>query len=148
MMKINADDFENYDEIIICSNYIKDYKSIIKQNDNGFEPLIIKKDSERRPLIFLKSYIDDKSETIEIINGEKSLINSFTFESSTTGCIIIHKNVVILEAVLNEKGVMEVITLDLRPIGLNIFGDSTALNIGGNRISRSSMSGVGTLIGI
>lgn len=147
-MKINADDFENYDEIIICSNYIKDYKSIIKQNDNGFEPLIIKKDSERRPLIFLKSYIDDKSETIEIINGEKSLINSFTFESSTTGCIIIHKNVVILEAVLNEKGVMEVITLDLRPIGLNIFGDSTALNIGGNRISRSSMSGVGTLIGI
>lgn len=147
-MKINADDFENYDEIIICSNYIKDYKSIIKQNDNGFEPLIIKKDSERRPLIFLKSYIDNKSETIDIINGEKSLINSFTFESSTTGCIITHKNVAILEAVLNEKGIMEVITLDLRPIGLNIFGDSTALNIGGNRISRSSMSGVGTLIGI
>ncbi|ARR44029.1 TPA: hypothetical protein I7241_17100 [Vibrio vulnificus] len=147
-MRLKADDFENYNEIIICSNYIKNYESIIKQSNNGFEPLMIKKDNDGKPLIFLQSYDNKKSEPIDIINGNRSLVGSVIFEHSRTGCFVGYNDITILEVVQNEKNIMEVITLDLRPLGLNLFGDSTALNMGGNTISRSSMSNIGSFIGI
>lgn len=145
---LKSDDFENYDQIIFCSNYIKNYVSIIKQSINDFEPLMIKKDKDGKPLVFLYYYDNNKKEKIEIINGDRSLIHSVIFDRSETGCFISYNNITILEAVKNEQSIIEVITLDLRPIGLNIFGDSTTLNMGGNSISRSSMSNIGTVIGI
>lgn len=147
-MRLEAEDFENYNEIIICSNYLKNCKSIIKQDSNGFEPLMIKKGKDGKPLIFLQSYDNKKSETIDIINGNRSLVTSVIFEHSRTGCFVGYSDIIILEVVQNEKKIMEVIALDLRPIGFNIFGDSTALNMGGNTISRSSTSNSGSFIGI
>lgn len=145
---LNADDFENYNELIFCSNYLRNYKSIIKQSSNGFEPLIIKQGDDGKPLVFLQSYDNKKSEPIDIINGNKSIIDSVIFNRSLTGCFVGYNDITILEIVQNENNIMEVITLDLRPVGLNIFGSSTALNMGGNTMSRSSMSNVGAFIGI
>lgn len=145
---LNANDFENYNELIFCSNYLRNYKSIIKQASNDFEPLIIKKGDDEKPLVFLRSYDNKKSESIDIINGSKSVVESVKFFQSLTGCFVGYNDITILEIVQNEDNIMEVISLDLRPIGLNIFGDSTALNMGGNTMSRSSMSNVGSFIGI
>ncbi|MDN2483769.1 hypothetical protein [Vibrio agarivorans] len=145
---LNANDFENYNELIFCSNYLRNYKSIIKQASNDFEPLIIKKGDDEKPLVFLRSYDNKKSESIDIINGSISVVESVKFFRSITGCFVGYNDITILEIVKNEDNIMEVISLDLRPIGLNIFGDSTSLNMGGNTMSRSSMSNVGSFIGI
>lgn len=147
-MRLKAEDFENFNEIIICSNYLKKYGSIIKQSDNGFEPLIIKKGEGDKVFVFLQGYDRISSQPIVIVNGNKSIINSVIFDSSKTGCIVIHNEIKILEVVQNEDGIMEVINLDLRPVGFNVFGDSTALNMGGNTMSRGSFIGAGSLIGI
>jgi hypothetical protein len=143
-MRLKAEDYENFNEIIFCSNYLKKYGSIIKQNDNGFEPLIIKKGEDENILVFLQGYDSSKLEPIDIVNGNKSIIDSVIFESSKTGCFVSHNGIIILEIVQNEDDIMEVINLDLRPVGFNIFGDSTALNMGGNTMSRSSMSNIGS----
>jgi len=38
-------------------------------------------------------------------------------------------------------------SIDLRPIGLNLYGDSKNMNVGGGSFSGNSMSGGGVLLG-
>lgn len=42
----------------------------------------------------------------------------------------------------------EIDTLDMRPLGLNVYGTKNELMVGTNTFSGNSMSGGGTLIGL
>ena len=147
-MDLTAENFENYQELIVCSNYLKNFTSIIRHSDSGFEPLAIKESSCGKPLVFLKGFDRNSSTSIEVVNGDKSVISGVAFEHSKTGCLVTFNETVILELVLNENNIMEVINLDMRPLGYNIFGNTASLNMGGNAISRSSAINSDSFLGI
>ena len=146
-MILKPEDFENYNELIFCSNYIKNYKKIITIKEYNYEPLIIKKGEDGSPLVFIKGYIPEEDRYIPIISGNKVEDDRLKFFSSPTGCILNYITT-ILEVVKNERDIMEVTRLDLRPLGFNIYGDTKSLNLGGNALNRGSITDTETFISV
>ncbi|TCD22308.1 hypothetical protein E0D86_06505 [Pseudomonas sp. IC_126] len=61
--------------------------------------------------------------------------------------VIIHgKTVLAVEAISTQKAIVS--ELDLRPIGLNVYGNSLTLHLGGMQLSNNTFSGVGTAFGL
>ena len=55
---------------------------------------------------------------------------------------------VVLSVKMIDQDFAVVEKLDFRPIGLNMYGNSSSLTVGGGTYSGNSMSGGGTLIGL
>lgn len=61
--------------------------------------------------------------------------------------VIVHgKTVLAVEAFSTQRAIVP--ELDLRPIGLNVYGDSSILHLGGMQLSNNTFSGVGTAFGL
>jgi hypothetical protein len=60
---------------------------------------------------------------------------------------VIIANTVVLSVKAIDENSAEIDNLDMRPLGLNLFGTKSELRVGSNTFSGSSMSGGGTLIG-
>jgi len=56
------------------------------------------------------------------------------------------KVVLNVEAIDDKHAVVS--EVDFRPLGLNVFGSSEALSLGGMKLSRNTMSGVGVAFGL
>jgi hypothetical protein len=68
--------------------------------------------------------------------------------NSKHGFKIIIDNIVVIEAGNHDKGNLEIIKMDLSPIGLPIEGDIHGLKVGGMTMSRSGVRKSNTFIGI
>lgn len=56
------------------------------------------------------------------------------------------KAVLTVEAKDNQSAVVS--EVDFRPLGLNVFGNSSSLNLGGMKLSNNTFSGVGVAFGL
>lgn len=56
--------------------------------------------------------------------------------------------VTVLDILLHEKAPPEVVALDLRPVGLDIHGDSLGLMIGSNQLKNNTFKNVYVMVGI
>lgn len=137
--------FKPYSSLKICSNTLYNGGHLASIGDNL--PLIIGKGEI--PLIWLQALNDiDNKIFIPII--EKSISknpNVVISKSSQALSISILGQQILSLKVINQDSA-EVDFLDLRPIGLNLYGDKQTLNIGTNKFSGNSMSGGGVLIGL
>lgn len=138
-------DAEAYRDVILCGNTIS--SPAIFQLDRGVEPLMIARGTV--PRIWISAPLDEsRSEWRFVINDGVSLHPAFKVIKSRKS-ITIHAGATLIIAAREISPVEVVVTtLDLRPVGLNIFGDQQTLHIGSTEISESSIIGGAAAFGI
>ena len=142
------ENFKNYEELLLSGNMLLDVKTIV--DDKGFIPLLIRKDENNQPLIWLKT--KSKNEVIDLVDGNKSLINVID--------VNLYKNKKSMDVVLNDNGekyllleidfknnIPNITNIDLRQLGYNIYGDEESLNIGTLEIKNNTYQ-TETMIGV
>lgn len=123
--------YHPYNVINFCSNKLKNIQSLILFNKTDIL-LIGKGDC---PKIWLRGVtkIDEKKFLISpIVKMNKSSDENFEVFLKKKSTIVISEKNVIIHAQERNKDEVEIIALDLRPIGLDIYGTMYALNVGNN----------------
>lgn len=151
-------DYKNadiYKELIVCSNTLIDTKHILSTND-GWHPLVIRKGIE--PKVWLSVRVQDQpqedneskkdDEFIELISDSTVRHPAVVFSNSEYGFQVLINNQIVVEAGNHKDDSIEVIKLDLRPLGMNIYGDHLSLNLGNNSMSRNTSAGGNSMFGI
>ncbi|MGF1850644.1 hypothetical protein L4C44_01970 [Vibrio satsumensis] len=145
-------DFNIYEELFVCSNRLLNTNHIFKTQD-GWAPLVVRRTNDDRqlPVIWLSAKTDNDEDTyIELISGntQKFFENEFNFEVTENGFLISLGSQVICEAGDAQSNSLEIFSLDLRPLGLNIYGSHNKLNIGSSQMSRNTSSNSDCMFGI
>lgn len=133
-----------FSELSVCSNTISGGGNLVAVGD--VLPLLIGKGD--KPKIWLQALADTKNNKFVIIVEESISKHPAVkvYEESGSLNIMISEELILSVKMLDEESVV-VEKLDFRPIGLNMYGDSSSLTVGGGMFSGNSMSGGGTLIG-
>lgn len=149
----NYDDIEIYKELIVCSNILIDTKHILSTTDE-WHPLVIRKG--KKPRVWLSTRINNTPEKIDqndfqiiqlIVDSEVSH-SAVKFINTEFGFQISVNDIIIAEAANHTSDSIEVTSLDLRPLGLNIYGDHTSLTIGNTTMSKNTSKGSNSMFGI
>ena len=132
------------EKLDICSNILIGGGDLIKIEN--FVPLII--GAGATPKIWITIKIANN--LIELIKENLTENNQIKIEISQSlrKVKIFAENKIIISAKMINDNECLVDELDLRPIGLNIFGNTNELNIAGTNLSNNSISGAKFLIGM
>ncbi len=142
MTKINLPkDFVAFEELTFCSNVLQNCNIPITADD---KPILLVGKGEK-PQIWLWGLVDQKSKLLAQIvssNSVRILTAPITVESENDSTCVKLNDTIIIKAVKlsDEKATIE--QIDMRPLGFNIYGNSSTLNVGtnvmvGNRIVRA-----------
>lgn len=143
-MNINIpSNYKAYSKVELCSNTLEDVKYFFGIGNNP--PIIIGK-GENNPICWL--YMKNNDSWNEIISANKSNHPSLQVFAHEKKLLIQLNDTIILDSYETNQNTLVIQKLDLRPIGLNIEGDTNSLNIGGNTISQNSISGGKFFIGL
>lgn len=129
----------------VCSNTLIGGGNII--GFDNFSPLLIGKGIVPLVWIYAKA---DRLNWISIVAESRSNHAKVKIEQNLDQRQIIVKveSTVLLDAKMLNDDSCIVSQIDMRPIGLNLFGDSEALTMGGSKFSGNSFQGVTFMIGI
>jgi hypothetical protein len=141
-----------YKELIVCSNTLIDTKHILS-DDSGWHPLVIRKGLKPRVWLSIKFQENtdtpqEEDEFIELIADSQEMYADAKLTNTEYGFQIVINNQIIVEAGNHNPESLEVIKLDLRPFGMNIYGDHLSLSVGNNTMSRNTSSGGHSMFGI
>lgn len=133
-----------YALLIVCSNSLLDGGHIVSIGD--VLPIIIGRGE--KPMIWLQALTKPESkEFVTIVEGSiskhpavKIYEENNVLKVSVSGTMVLS-----VRAIADDSAKVD--ELDLRPLGLNLHGDSSALIVGTSKFSGNSMSGGGILIG-
>lgn len=138
------DGYAAYKKITVCSNEIVGGGHIFAVGD--VLPLLI--GVGPKPLIWLQAVASPNSkEFVTIVDASISTHPAVRVSERGRRVTVTVGGVTVLavEAKSSESAVVS--ALDLRPIGLNVYGSSSSLHVGGMKISRSTFADVGTAFG-
>ena len=144
--------FNTYNEDVVGSNRLINTKHILKSSE-GWTPLVIRKSLDGKPILWLSvAIVEDNKRTgyIEVVQENRVVFDrkDLDFKVTEFGFIIKIDSTTICEAGDVEENSIEIFKLDLRPLGLNIYGDHNILNIGTNKMSRNTSSNSEAMFGI
>lgn len=138
------DNYRPYKKLIICSNILIDCKFIISIGDKL--PILI--GANKKPLIWLSAIIDPKKKHYQdLVVASEAIHPLVTIEENNNLLNITAQNQLILSIGSEQPDSATIYKIDLRPIGLNIFGDENVLQIGTNKFSSNTFQNVETMIG-
>jgi hypothetical protein len=123
-----------FESINFCSNLLTKPKIIIAADNVA--PLII--GVGKVPAIWLKAY--DGKKWISILENNKPT-HPLTNSAIVNDTIIVNAGDKTLIRANIVGGICNVLYLDLRLIGLNIYGDANGLNIAGNSFTSNTIEG-------
>jgi hypothetical protein len=113
------------DQIVLCSNTILGGSQLFLL---GNTPPLLVGAGGQAPRIWLQAISDpDTKSFIPIVQDSRSIVGDYT----------------VLKAVSLGESSVTVNEIDLRPLGLNVYGDHSGLKLGGMQLSNNTMSGVG-----
>ena len=98
------------------------------------------------PLIWISA--KHEKDVALIVEASKAKYSSVTAVNIFGGTVVMSKGVVLLSARQITEDEAEVTEIDLRPLGMNIYGDKNGLHVGGMELTKNHFSGVGTMVGI
>ena len=144
--------FDIYKELFFCSNRLINTMHILRSPE-GWTPLVVRKSLDGKPIVWLSVAIVDDNKRIgylEIIKENKVVYNprNFKFKVTEFGFMISIDSTMVCEAGDVQKNSIEIFKLDLRPLGLNVYGDHNILNIGNNKMSRNTSINSEAMFGI
>jgi len=137
--------YQPYEKLTICSNSLIGGGHVVELA--GALPLII--GYGEKPQVWLQAISNpEKMEFVSVVENSVSKFPAVEVKE-IDGSIIITiqgKQVLKVRNVSNSEAVVE--NMDLRPIGLNLYGDANNMNIPNGSFSGNSMSGGGVLLGL
>lgn len=136
-----------FGELIICSNHLINVKVLIEFKNNI--PLLIGKGDV--PLIWLSAPITKEGKDWrEIVIKNKPMDEKITIIHSEANKSITIKDgdKTIIQVIKHSDEKAEVIMLDLKPLGFNIYGNSNVLHFGTNKFINNSFKNLWAMIGI
>jgi len=133
-----------YNTLVVCSNTLKGGGHFVAVGD--ILPLVVGKGD--KPKIWLQALTDPKTkEFITLVDASISKHPVVrVYEDNDTLKITVSGTLVLSVKATGEDSA-EIDTLDMRPLGLSLYGTKNELMVGSNTFSGNSMSGGGTLIG-
>ncbi|RBO82381.1 hypothetical protein [Marinomonas aquiplantarum] len=136
--------YQPYEKLTICSNSLIGGGHLVELA--GALPLII--GYGEKPQVWLQAFSNpEKMEFVSVVENSVSKFPAVEVKE-IEGSIIITiqgKQVLKVRNVSNREAVVE--NMDLRPIGLNLYGDANNMNMPNGSFSGNSMSGGGVLLG-
>lgn len=140
-------DYLPFEELEICSNQLINGKIPIEVHKNAI--LLIGRG--KQPAIWLSGLVTNEGKQFqEIVEKNHSLNKSVDVKVSPENNSTIVKvgEITIIEAtkVLEQKAIVS--KMDLRPLGLNIYGDSNGLLVATNKLIGNIFTNVHTMVGI
>jgi hypothetical protein len=137
--------YRPYKSIIFCSNKIIGGGHIFAMGKNL--PLLIGEGETSR--IWLQAVSAPGSrEFITVVNDSKSTHPAVSVKRDGKKIIVTVQGHTVISVEPTEAQRATVTELDLRPIGLNVFGNASSLNLGGMQLSQNTFSGVGVAFGL
>ncbi|WP_108721728.1 hypothetical protein [Vibrio coralliirubri] len=137
--------YQPYEKLTICSNSLIGGGHLVELA--GALPLII--GYGEKPQVWLQAISNpEKMEFVSIVENSVSKFPAVEVKE-IDGSIIITiqgKQVLKVRNVSNSEAVVE--NMDLRPIGLNLYGDAKNMHMPNGSFSGNSMSGGGVLLGL
>lgn len=134
------EDAESYGTVVFCSNEIIGGGELISVM--GQFPIQIKKGTP--PKVWLRRLSDVKNPNlVAIVEATVSKASNVGVLSAFGGVLIVVNGEKVLSVIEREVDKIEIDFIDLRPLGLKIYGDSEKLNAGGMQLSGNVFSGVG-----
>jgi hypothetical protein len=136
--------YKPYHKLTVCSNLLIGGGHVVEIA--GVLPLIIGRG--HKPQIWLQAISEvDKKEFVSIVENSISKFSAVEVKEANKSLIITIEGVKVLQVRETSKSEAIVDILDLRPIGINLFGNSKSMDVGGGSFSKNSMSGGGVLLG-
>jgi hypothetical protein len=136
--------YSPYETLVVCSNTLSGGGHILAIGDAL--PVLVGKGE--KPQVWLQALSNpDKNEFVTIVEASISKHPAVKVLEEN-GAINIHvggTNVLSVR-VLSENSA-EVFLLDLRPLGINLYGSNSELKVGNSTFSGNSFAGGGTMIG-
>lgn len=133
-----------YKSLIVCSNTLSGGGHIASIGETL--PLIIGKGD--KPQIWLQALTNPETKQFTPIVESSVSKHPAVVVKEISGYVVVSVQGTQILKVKAKGGNASVEILDLRPLGLNLSGNSTSMNVGGNTFSNNSMSGGGVLIGL
>lgn len=136
--------YSPYETLVVCSNTLSGGGHILAIGDAL--PILVGKGE--KPQIWLQALSNpDKNEFVTIVEASISKHPAVKVLEEN-GAINIHvggTNVLSVKVLSDTSA--EVFFLDLRPLGINLYGSNSELKVGNSTFSGNSFAGGGTMIG-
>jgi hypothetical protein len=137
------DSYLPYKSLIICSNRIIGCGHIV--SIGSVLPILLGQGP--KPLVWLQAATDPQAKTfVTVVEASISKHPAIRVIEDGQEIKITTGNTTVLRVKASENESAVVYEIDLRPLGINIHGDSSKLVAGGTTFSSSTFSGVGTVI--
>jgi hypothetical protein len=140
-------DYKPFPELIICSNSFVNGKIPIEVSGNI--PFLV--GNGKFPIIWLFGPVSKyEIKWQEIVSNNQALDKRITITFSEKDQIVnvSFGSIILIQVKKISDDKADIINLDLRPLGLNIYGDSNGLNVGTNSFSNNSFSNVNTMLAL
>ncbi|WP_286901881.1 hypothetical protein [Vreelandella sedimenti] len=137
--------YQPYEKLTVCSNTLIGGSHIAAVGE--VLPLII--GTGEKPQIWLQAINNvENTEFISIVENSVSKHPAVDVIELSGVVTVKIQGKIVLSVMSSSESSAVVSSMDLRPIGLNMFGDIHALKVGSSSFSGNTMSGGGALIGL
>ncbi len=140
-------EFIPFEELNFCSNIIRNCNIAIMMDQT---PIVLV-GKGNQPQIWLWGLVNPKAKLLAPMvysNSVRIFTAPIKVESKNNYTRVKLNDIIIIEAVKDSETKARVDQLDLRPLGFNISGNSTTLNVGTNVMSGNQISGGRAFIAI
>lgn len=136
-------DYRPYQNFVICGNTFNN--GLVPFSVNGEFPFLVGKGPE--PLIWLNLFTDTGSRPL-MRAGQKLHDDVTTERVEKSLWRVLVRSETIIEFLVKGDESVEVTKLDLRPLGLAVFGNKLGLHVGGMQLSNNTFNNVKTMIAL
>lgn len=135
-----------YEELVLCSNRF--IRGQIPIQINLYPILLIGKGET--PKVWISAPLNDKATQWRyVVEESKPLTPQLSLETPNIHSLIIRAGeITMLKVDQTSQAKAQVTSLDLRPIGLNIYGDSSALHVSGHTLAENTFTDVVIMISL
>jgi hypothetical protein len=136
-----------FEELTICSNQLINGKVPFQFKDNI--PFLVGKGLLPQVWLFAPVTPDGKTWK-EIVDSNKSMSDkiAIVLSAETNSVTITVASQTLIHVTKQSEQKAEITSLDLRPLGLNIYGDTNGLHIGTNLLSHNIFNNVHTMVAV
>jgi hypothetical protein len=141
----DPEDYVPYPVVDICGNILRNVKYVIELK--GVHPILIGKG--KIPYIWLRFPSRDFLKWNYIVERRTAVNPAVNINQASAGrmSVSLHgKNV--LDIVKYDEDSIQISSIDLRPIGLNVFGGGDTLQVGGTKFTKTQMQNGNTFIAL
>lgn len=139
-------DYTPYKTLNICGNKLINGR--IPFEVNGFVPFLVGV-GEEGPFVWLQLPSNkDLNVWQYVVRANRPLHSAVKVADNKTEIKVFIKEVLVLQVVASSESEASILTLDLRPIGLKVHGNTEGMEVGGNTMRNNTFENVDAMIGI